>query len=127
MYSARILVADDSPMMRQFIILALQRVPGLQFEEVSDGVTALKKMAEEKFDLLITDLNMPLMSGTKLISLLRRDAAYQQLPIIIVTTEGSDLTRQKALQAGANEYITKPLQTAELVHIVRSLLIPESL
>ncbi len=127
MYSARILVADDSPMMRQFIILALQRVPGLQFEEVSDGVTALKMMAEEKFDLLITDLNMPLMSGTKLISLLRRDAAYQKLPIIIVTTEGSDLTRQKALQAGANEYITKPLQTAELVHIVRSLLIPESL
>ncbi len=127
MYSARILVADDSPMMRQFIIMALQRVPGLQFEEVSDGVTALKKMAEDKFDLLITDLNMPLMRGEKLISLLRRDATYLKLPIIIVSTEGSDLTRQKALEAGANEYITKPLQTAELVNIVRSLLNPESL
>ena len=127
MYAARVLVADDSPMMRQFIVLALQRIPGLQFEEVSDGVAALKMMAEQKFDLLITDLNMPLMSGSKLISLLRRDAAYQKLPIIIVTTEGSELTRQRAMQAGANEYITKPLQTAELVNIVRGLLNPEGL
>ena len=127
MYSARILVADDSPTMRQYIILALQRVPGLQFEEAADGVAALKKMVEQTFDLLVTDLNMPLMSGITLISLLRRDAAYQKLPIVIVTTEGSELTRQKALQAGASEYITKPLQTAKLVNIVCRLLNPEGL
>lgn len=127
MYSARVLIADDSPIMRQFVILALQRVPGLQFVEVGDGVSALKEMAEQRYDLLITDLNMSLMSGLKLVSLLRRDPSYRKLPIVIVTTEGSDLSRQEALRAGASEYVTKPLQTSELVNIVRRLLNPEAL
>ncbi len=125
MYSARVLIVDDSSTMRQFIALALQRLPGLQIAEAGDGVTALKIMAEHKFDLLVTDLNMPLMGGLKLISLLRSDQVYRNLPVVIVTTEGSPLTRQKALRAGASEYVTKPLQTAELVSVVRRLLNPE--
>ena len=127
MFSARILVADDSATMRQFIIMALQRVPGLQFVEASDGISALKVLAEQTFDLLITDLNMPLLDGTKLTSLVRRDSGYRDLPIIIIATEGAEVARKKALNSGATEFITKPLQTAELVNIVRRLLNPEGL
>lgn len=125
MYAARVLVVDDSPTMRQFVIFALQRLPGLQIDEAEDGVSALKKLAEEKYDLLLTDLHMPLLDGLRLIGLLRNDLSYKSLPIVVITTENSQLTRQKALAAGADEYLTKPLQTAGLINVVRKLLDPE--
>lgn len=125
MYAARVLVVDDSPTMRQFVIFALQRLPGLQIDEAEDGVSALKKLAEEKYDLLLTDLHMPLLDGLRLIGLLRNDLSYKGLPIVVITTENSQLTRQKALAAGADEYLTKPLQTAGLINVVRTLLDPE--
>ena len=58
--------------MRQFVIFALQRLPGLQIDEAEDGVSALKKLAEEKYQLLLTDLHMPLLDGLRLIGLLRK-------------------------------------------------------
>ncbi len=125
MYAARVLVVDDSPTMRQFVIFALQRLPGLQIDEAEDGVSALKKLAEEKYQLLLTDLHMPLLDGLRLIGLLRNDPSYKSLPIVVITTENSQLTRQKALAAGADEYLTKPLQTAGLINVVRTLLDPE--
>ena len=125
MYAARVLVVDDSPTMRQFVIFALQRLPGLQIDEAEDGVSALKKLAEKKYQLLLTDLHMPLLDGLRLIGLLRNDLSYKSLPIVVITTENSQLTRQKALAAGADEYLTKPLQTAGLINVVRKLLDPE--
>jgi len=125
MYSARVLIVDDSPTMRQFIAFAMQRLPGLQLAEAGDGVAALKMMADQKFDLLLTDLKMPLMDGLRLISLLRSDPDYRQLPIVVVTAEGSPAARRNALEVGANVFFTKPLQTAELVSVVRNLLNPE--
>ncbi len=112
--------------MRQFVIFALQRLPGLQIDEAEDGVSALKKLAEEKYQLLLTDLHMPLLDGLRLIGLLRNDPSYKSLPIVVITTENSQLTRQKALAAGADEYLTKPLQTAGLINVVRKLLDPET-
>ena len=125
MYPAKILVVDDSPTMRQLIIFALQRLPGLQIAEAGDGVAALKQLSSEKFDLLLTDINMPMMDGFKLISLIRNDALYTSLPIIVISTEGSDVTRERAIEVGADEYITKPMQTTRLIEVVRRLLNPE--
>lgn len=126
MIAAKVLVVDDSPTMRQFIVFALQRLPGLQIDEAGDGVAALKQLSSEKYDLLLTDINMPMMDGLKLVGLVRNDVGYKKLPIIIVTTEGSNVTREKALGIGANEYLTKPLQTANLIAVVRHLLDPET-
>ncbi len=125
MFAAKVLVVDDSPTMRQFIVFALQRLPGLQIDEASDGVAALKQLSSEKYDLLLTDINMPMMDGLKLVGLVRNDVGYKKLPIIVVTTEGSNVTRERALGIGANEYLTKPLQTANLIAVVRNLLDPE--
>lgn len=125
MYTAKILVVDDSPTMRQFIVFALQRLPGLQMSEAGDGVSALKLLSSERYDLLLTDINMPMMDGLKLVSLIRNDADYHQLPIVMITTEGSEISREKALMMGATDYITKPLQTSRLVEVVRRLLDPE--
>ena len=126
MYSAKVLVVDDSPTMRQFIMFALQRLPGLQIHEAGNGVNALKLLSSEKIDLLMTDINMPMMDGLKLVGLVRNDEHYKKLPIVMITTEGSEVTRERALAAGADEYITKPLQTTRLIEVVRRLLDPET-
>lgn len=126
MFAAKVLVVDDSPTMRQFIIFALQRLPGLQIDEAGDGVAALKQLSAEKYDLLLTDIHMPMMDGLKLVGLVRNDVNYKKLPIIIVTTEGANVTRERALGIGADEFLTKPLQTANLIAVVRRLLDPET-
>ena len=122
MQKARILVVDDSPTMRQLIVFALRRIPGLQIDEAGDGVAALKMLSADAYDLLLTDINMTIMDGLKLISLLRNDSKYNALPIIVVTTEGAALDREKATALGANEYLTKPIQTARLVDTTRQML-----
>lgn len=126
MYAAKVLVVDDSPTMRQFIVFALQRLPGLQINEAGDGVSALKQLSSEKYDLLLTDINMPMMDGLQLVGLIRNDVLYANLPIIVITTEGAEVTRERAIEIGASEYITKPLQTARLIEVVRRLLDPET-
>ncbi len=122
----RVLVVDDSPTMRQFIVLALKRLPDLQIDEAGDGVAALKQLSARKYDLLLTDINMPMMDGLKLVELVRNDTLYATLPIVVITTEGSDVTRERALYTGADEFVTKPLQTARLIEVVRRLLDPET-
>jgi len=125
MQNAKVLVVDDSPTMRQLIVFVLKRVTGLQVEEAGDGVAALKKLSSETYDLLLTDINMPIMDGLKLISLVRNDPKYESLPVVVLTTEGAQHDRERAMALGANEYLSKPIQTARIIEIVRKLLGPE--
>ena len=122
MGAVRFLVVEDSPTMRQLITFSLKRIPNAKIVEASDGVEALKKLKDEHFDLIISDINMPLLDGLKLISMIRSDPAYQSLPIIIVTTEGAPADRDKGLALGANAYLAKPIQTNELLKVVKGLL-----
>ena len=115
-------MVDDSPTMRQLIVFALNRIPELQIEEAGDGVAALKKLSAEPFDLLLTDINMPIMDGLKLLSLIRNDPQYKTLPVVVITTEGAQMDRERAIAIGANEYITKPIQTARIIEVARQLL-----
>jgi len=113
-----ILVVEDSPAMRQLISFAMKRVPGSNVIEATDGVDALKKLSSAKIDIIIADINMPIMDGLKLVSLVRGNATYKDIPVIIVTTEGADEDRKKALAIGATAYLTKPIQTQELLKLV---------
>lgn len=122
MGEVRFLVVEDSPTMRQLITFSLKRIPNSKIIEASDGVDALKKLKDEKFDLILSDINMPLMDGLKLVSMIRSNPAYQSIPIIIVTTEGSESDREKGLALGANAYLSKPIQTNELLKVVKGLL-----
>lgn len=116
------LVVEDSPTMRQLIVFALSRIRGLKVVEADDGVDALKRLAGQKFDILITDINMPMMDGLKLVSMVRRDEVHKEIPIVIITTEGAQEDRQRALSLGANAYITKPIQAPQVISKVKELL-----
>jgi two-component system chemotaxis response regulator CheY len=118
----KVLIVEDSPTMRQLISFALKRLRGIRVIEASDGIDGLKKLAAEKFDLIFTDINMPIMDGLKLVSLLRNDANYKETPIIVITTEGAQEDRERALALGANDYITKPIQPNKILDIARSKL-----
>jgi two-component system chemotaxis response regulator CheY len=118
----KVLVVEDSPTMRQLIVFALKRNRGFQIVEANDGVDGLKKLSAEKFDLILTDINMPIMDGLKLVSMVRNDPNYKETPIIIITTEGAIEDRERALALGANEYITKPIQTMKILETVKKLM-----
>ena len=119
---ATFLVVEDSPTMRQLIAFSLRRLHGCRVVEAVDGVDALKKMTAEKFDLVITDLNMPMMDGLKLITVIRGDPRTRDLPIVIVTTEGAESDRQRGLALGADAYVPKPIQPSDLLRTITSLL-----
>jgi len=117
-----ILVVEDSPTMRQLISFAMKRIPDSRVIEATDGVDALKKLSSEKIDLILADINMPVMDGLKLVSLVRGNAAFKDIPIIMVTTEGAEEDRKRAIAIGANAYLPKPIQTQELLKLVTSFL-----
>ena len=117
-----ILVVEDSPTMRQLISFAIKRIPNSHVIEATDGVDALKKLSSDRIDLILADINMPVMDGLKLVSLVRGNPAYKEIPIIIVTTEGAEEDRKRALAIGANAYLPKPIQTQELLKLVNTYL-----
>ena len=116
------LVVEDSPMMRQLIVFALGRIKDLHVTEADDGVDGLRKLASARYDIILTDINMPIMDGLKLVKRVRSDPMHKETPIIIITTEGSTEDRQRALQLGANAYITKPIQAPQVIAKVKELL-----
>ncbi len=118
----RCLIVEDSPTMRQLIVFALKRIPELDIVEASDGVDALKKLPGQKTDLVLTDINMPIMDGLKLVSLMKSNPLYKEIPVVIITTEGAAEDREKGLALGARAYIPKPIQTNNLLKVVREIL-----
>ena len=118
----RCLVVEDSPTMRQLIVFALKRLPELDIVEASDGVDALKKLPGARTDLVLTDINMPIMDGLKLVSLMKGNPLYKDIPVVIITTEGAAEDREKGMALGARAYIPKPIQTSNLLKVVREIL-----
>jgi two-component system, chemotaxis family, chemotaxis protein CheY len=116
------LVVEDSPMMRQLLVFALSRVKDLHVTEAENGVDGLRKLAGAKFDIILTDINMPIMDGLKLVRRVRTDPVHQNVPILVITTESADEDRQRALALGANAYITKPIQAPQVIEKVKELL-----
>lgn len=122
MQEYKVLIVDDSLTMRQLISFTLKRLSGIQISEAGDGVEGLKKITSEQFDLVFTDINMPVMDGLKLVSLVRGDLGNHDLPIVIITTEGAQEDRDRALSLGANDYITKPIQPNRILDVTRKIL-----
>jgi two-component system, chemotaxis family, chemotaxis protein CheY len=117
-----ILVVEDSPTMRQLIGFAVKRIPEARVIEATDGVDALKKLSSEKVDIILADINMPIMDGLKLVSIVRSNPSYKDIPVIIITTEGAEEDKKRALAIGANAYLTKPIQTQELMKLVNTFI-----
>lgn len=115
-----ILIVDDSRTMRQLLSFAAKRIPDSKIIEATDGADALKKLSTEKIDIILADVNMPIMDGYELVSHIRKHKLYKNIPVIMITTRGAKEDEQKALTIGANAYLTKPVQAPELIRLVRS-------
>ncbi len=122
MAPVRILVVEDSPTMRQLIYFALKPIHGLEIIEAGDGLEGLKKLNQEKFDMALIDINMPLMDGLKLIRMMKEDPGKRNIPVIIISTEGGSDTQEKAMALGVNAYITKPIQAGNVLRTVKEIL-----
>jgi two-component system chemotaxis response regulator CheY len=108
--------------MRQLISFSLKRFEGARIVEAVDGVDALKKLSTEKIDMILTDINMPVMDGLKLVKLVRENEKLKHLPIIIITTEGAEEDRERGMKLGANAYIAKPIQSSHLIKTITELI-----
>ena len=120
----RILIVEDSPTMRQLLAFALKRIPGVEIVEARDGMDGLRKVTSDHFDLALVDINMPVMDGLKLIHLIRDEESLKAMPIVVITTEGAEEDRARALALGADEYLTKPVQAGRVLQVVKGLLKP---
>ena len=118
----RILIVEDSPTMRQLLAFALKRLRGAEIVEAQDGMDGLRKVTADEFDLALIDINMPVMDGLKLIHLIRQEPDLAEMPIVVITTEGAQEDRDRALALGANEYLTKPIQANRVLAIAKALL-----
>ncbi len=119
-----ILIVEDSPTMRQLMLFALKKLPNVEIVEASDGVDALRKLPEKKYDLVLTDINMPVMDGLKLLTMMKNNPTYKDIPVIVITTEGREEDRKQGLALGAHTYIPKPIQTPHLLKVVKEILSP---
>jgi CheY-like chemotaxis protein len=108
----RIMVVDDSELTRDMLV-ALARRASLEVTEAVNGREALVKMRGAPPDLILTDLDMPVMDGFQLLAQVRADAALRQVPVVVLTTRGSDEDKRRAMAAGADAYLVKSDFTEE--------------
>jgi two-component system, chemotaxis family, chemotaxis protein CheY len=112
-----ILVAEDSTIMRMFLVMNMRRMLRVNITEAENGREALAKLMNGKFDLLLTDMNMPEMGGAELVRFVR-NGLKSNMPIVIVTTMGESKDRDLGMRLGANAYLTKPVDVKELIKTI---------
>lgn len=110
----KILVVDDFSTMRRIVRNILKQLGFTNIEEAEDGDVALEKLKEGLFDFVITDWNMPNMTGLDLLKNIRADQKLKDTPVLIVTAEAEKENVVQAAQAGVNDYIVKPF-TADVL------------
>ena len=110
----KILIVDDFSTMRRIIRNILKQLEFINVEEAEDGIAAFEKLKEADYDLLITDLNMPNMTGLDLLKEVRANEKLKDLKVLLVTAEAEKENIIHAAQAGANEYVVKPF-TADVL------------
>jgi len=112
--SIKILVVDDMATMRRIIKGLLEQLGFKNIDEAEDGKVALQKLKSSKYDFVITDWNMPNMTGLELVQEIRKDPELKHLPVLMVTAEAKKENVLLAIKAGVNNYIVKPF-TAEVL------------
>ncbi len=110
----RILAVDDSPSMRDMVHIALSTA-GFEVTQAQTGQEALDLARRTAFDLVLSDVNMPGMSGIDLIRALRAEEGYRHTPILMLTTESSAASKREGKEAGATGWIVKPFDPAQLI------------
>ncbi len=110
----KILIVDDFSTMRRIIKNILKEIGYINVDEADDGSTALEKLKDGGIDFVVTDWNMPKVSGLELLKTIRKDAKLKALPVMMVTAEKSEQNVKDAVAAGVSNYIVKPFTAAAL-------------
>ena len=114
----KILITEDSPTMRSLLISTIETLDGYVIIEAASGFEALRLLPRDKVDLIITDINMPDINGLELISYVKNNPNYRDIPLFIISTEGSEKDMEKGLALGADEYLTKPFNPLKLQELI---------
>ena len=122
--SARLLLAEDN-LVNQKVVLAILRKKGYKIDVANDGREALAKLEETPYDLVLMDVQMPVLDGLEATRLIRADRRWDALPVVAMTAHAMNGDRERCLQAGMNAYISKPVQPAHLVATIERYLSQE--
>lgn len=119
-----ILIVEDSAAMRSMIDSILGETGGeeLLITEAQNGFEALKLLPRIQFDLILTDINMPDINGLELLTFLKSNPRYRDIPTLVITTEGKEEDRRRGLALGADEYLIKPFSPESLIALIKRLL-----
>jgi CheY-like chemotaxis protein len=120
--SKKILVVDDSRTALMMEREILEKRTSYQCVTAADGQEAVEKAKQELPDLILMDVVMPRMNGFEACKMIRQQASTREIPIVLVTTRGEESYMEAGFQSGCNDYITKPIDGAELVALLRSYL-----
>ncbi|MDB4964852.1 MAG: response receiver CheY associated with MCPs of class [Myxococcales bacterium] len=118
----RVLVVEDSATMRGFVTATLESGGPFTVTQAESGFHALKILPRGRYDLIITDINMPDINGLELVRFIRDSEQHKTTPLLIISTDGREADRDRGLKLGANGYLTKPFEPQQLLDIVRGLL-----
>jgi two-component system chemotaxis response regulator CheY len=118
-----ILIVDDAASIRATVSIVLKSA-GYEVIEAGDGNDALSKLGGTRVNLIISDVNMPGMDGITLLKKLKEGAATKFVPVIMLTTEGSDDIKMRGKEAGAKAWMVKPFDPSKLLDTVSKLIQP---
>jgi two-component system chemotaxis response regulator CheY len=118
----RVLVVDDSPTTRALIVAAIDEMDGFETIEAPSGFEALKRIPQQSLDLIVTDINMPDINGLEIVHFVKHHPEYRTIPMVIVSTEGSDEDVRRGLNLGAAAYVKKPFEAEHLRSTIRRLI-----
>ena len=113
-FNMRVLVVDDFSTMRRIVKNTLRQIGFTQIEEAEDGQKAFDRLMSEKFDFVVSDWNMPNMTGIDLLRKVRAEGSLKHLPFLMVTAEAKQENVVEAIKAGVSNYIVKPFTVATL-------------
>ncbi len=116
-----ILLVDDEPNIVLSLEFLMKRA-GYAVRTATDGDAALEAITEDRPDLILLDVNMPKRDGFEICQLIRSNPGWKDIPIIMLTAKGRDVEREKGLAMGADDYVTKPFATQEVVEKVEAIL-----
>ena len=116
-----VLVVEDSATMRSFVVAALE-AEGFEVTTAKSGFEAMKVLKERKFDLVITDINMPDINGLEVVRYVRDNATHKETPLIIISTDGRERDRERGMKLGASDYLIKPFTPEDLISTARRCL-----
>ena len=118
-----ILIVEDSPTMRALLAQALEDLETpVKVDEAASGFEALRLLPRSAYDLILTDINMPDINGLELISFVKGNDPYRTIPLVVISTEGSERDRARGLELGADAYLVKPIDALEVRRIAADLL-----